>query len=494
MTTWIAGLYYRISDDREGRELGVERQDKDCTELAGREDAEIYDRYCDNDISASEKGRKDRPNYNRIMADAKAGRINMIVAYTSGRLTRRPREHEDLIDLSRDYGITFRYVRSPSFDLNTAQGRRIARTLAAQDAGEAEEIAERVKAAVVQRAEKGEPHGGPRSFGISADCQAIVEDEANMIRAWYAHVLTPGKSLHSLERDLARRGILTPERVVRRRRNVDGKLVIEKVDAGSKPWKASNIGRILTKTRNAGFRLLDGKRYRTPHPAIVEEHIWQAAQEILRGDGRKVEHSTARKHLGTGLFLCARCADRSVNTGYSRRGDLVYKCLGCYRQWRAEPINIFVNDLVEKILTKEDERERWLPRDTSEADALARTLRTEAAAIKTNAKGLAVQCALADEGGITREALQDALEAAERRLAEIAGQLSEMTRRATVVDDLLGAEDPVAKWRSLRDLGQRQRAIAGLMTVRLGEPIRGRAKWEAKRFIEVTPRRAGSRR
>ncbi|MFD6771183.1 recombinase family protein [Micromonospora chalcea] len=181
MTPRRAAKYRRISDDREGRELGITRQDEDLDELAEREDLVYVAEYVDNDISASTRSKKRRPDYDRMMADAKAGAFEVIAAYTTGRLTRRPREHEDLIDLAKDHGIEFKYIRSPSFDLTTAQGRRIARTLAAQDAGEAEDISERVERDVRRRAEAGEFHGGNLPFGIDGD-REIVKGKLRYVR------------------------------------------------------------------------------------------------------------------------------------------------------------------------------------------------------------------------------------------------------------------------------------------------------------------------
>jgi len=47
-----AGLYARISKDREGAGLGVERQRDGCTALAGRLGWDATAVYTDNDISA----------------------------------------------------------------------------------------------------------------------------------------------------------------------------------------------------------------------------------------------------------------------------------------------------------------------------------------------------------------------------------------------------------------------------------------------------------
>lgn len=457
-----AGKYLRISDDREGKALGVARQDKDTDVLARRERLKVVGRYVDNDLSASTKARKERPAYQRLLADAKAGKLDVIIAYTSGRLTRKPREHEDLIDLATEYGIRYVFVRSPSFDLNTAQGRRVARTLAAQDAGEAEEIAERVKDEVKQRAEQGRYHGGPRGYGISADGTTIIKPEAAHIRRWYDELLA-GATLQSMAAEMMRRKIATT--------------------SGGDVWKPNVIRKILLNPRNAGIRVHSGAEHPAPNPAIVPEATWRAACAILRDPVRTVNREgTARKHIGTGMFLCERCPGRTVNSGYDQRGNLIYRCLGCWRSWRADPINDWLDDLVAGIVAKEDARKRLLPKRRKGIDV--RALNTERAAIRQNMSELTASFALAK--GQTRAALSDGLAAGQKRLDEIEHALAEAGRTSALASVVL-ADDPVKAWRGMRDVNRRQAIVRDLMTVELGAPIRGRAEWDAEKFIKVTP-------
>ena len=45
-----AAVYVRISRDREGAGLGVQRQEQDCRELADRLGWHVVGLYCDNDV------------------------------------------------------------------------------------------------------------------------------------------------------------------------------------------------------------------------------------------------------------------------------------------------------------------------------------------------------------------------------------------------------------------------------------------------------------
>jgi site-specific DNA recombinase len=47
-----AAVYVRISSDPSGLRAGVERQERDCRELAERRGWTVAQVYCDNDVSA----------------------------------------------------------------------------------------------------------------------------------------------------------------------------------------------------------------------------------------------------------------------------------------------------------------------------------------------------------------------------------------------------------------------------------------------------------
>lgn len=247
----IAAIYTRISDDREGRELGVQRQRDDCTALAERLGMIVHHIYEDNDIGASTRSRKPRPEYQALLADAKSGTFTTVIAYTSSRLTRRPREHEDLIELAERHGTQFQYVASPSFDLNTSAGRRIARILAANDAGEAEDIAERVARAARQRAERGEFHGGQPPFGYRKQVEgpASIEphpEHAEWVREAVRRLLA-GETLYGVCVDWNARG----RRTGWQRR--------DHREEDATTWYPRTLKRVVTTAAIAGFREYDGE-------------------------------------------------------------------------------------------------------------------------------------------------------------------------------------------------------------------------------------------
>lgn len=69
-----AAIYLRISEDREGRELGVTRQQQHCRQLAKRLGVKIVATFTDNDISAA-ASQQERPQYLRMIQDATTGQF-----------------------------------------------------------------------------------------------------------------------------------------------------------------------------------------------------------------------------------------------------------------------------------------------------------------------------------------------------------------------------------------------------------------------------------
>jgi site-specific DNA recombinase len=448
-----SAIYLRISDDREGQELGITRQSDECRELAAREGLTVVSEHRENDTGASTRSRKPRPRYDQMLADARAGLIQVIVAYSSSRLTRRPRELEDLIDLATANGITYRFVRSPSFDLNTADGRMVARTLAAADAAEAERTAERVSAAARQRAVNGRAHGGPEVFGVSGG--QLVPEQAERIQDWAESVLA-GSTVYSIAAALNREAVPSP---------------------GGGRWRGWVIRRILLNPAVAGFRLYDGMEYATPHPAILEREVWEAVCHVLSEPRRRPGTSTARKWPGVGLYRCDRC-DTPVSTGQDRAGNRLYRCARCWRQWRAGRIDGFVDLAVEEQLGRPDLSMLLPVEDAPDMGGL----RTELTAARRRLVQLAEQFADGDQD-VDVIQLRVASRRLRGRISELEAQLTEAGRSGPLIAVAL-AEDPVQAWRDTAgDLDRRRAVLSRLLVVRLGAPIRGRAPWDPRKVM-----------
>lgn len=287
--------YARISNDREGRRLGVDRQEEDYTRLAGDRGYVIPTalRFDDNDLSASTNSNKPRPDYKRMIEAVRDGRVTAIFAYSSSRLTRRPRELEDLIDLAEQTGVRIYTVRSGDYDLNTARGRSRARDDARRDAEYAEEISENVKRAAQQRAERGlwsgsamMPQGLRYVRDVAGRITGVEHEPAGVALDLEAvERLRNGESAYGITRDWNARGLLTPR--------------------GNR-WRENSFRITLTSPSLAALtRTKDGRLHRAVWEPVVDRETWEWLCEELSPHRPSTKRPNAAKlALGGGLTLC----------------------------------------------------------------------------------------------------------------------------------------------------------------------------------------------
>ncbi|MBV9822293.1 MAG: recombinase family protein, partial [Actinobacteria bacterium] len=178
VTSTRAAIYCRISQDREGAGLGVDRQREDCEKLAASMGWRVVAVHTDNDVSAFSG--KARPGYRALLADLEAGRADAVLVWHTDRLHRSPRELEDFISLCERRKITTQTVMAGSLDLNTSSGRMVARMLGAAARQEVEHKSDRIKAAQLQKAAAGGWIGGPPPLGwdVQPDGSATLEPAA----------------------------------------------------------------------------------------------------------------------------------------------------------------------------------------------------------------------------------------------------------------------------------------------------------------------------
>jgi site-specific DNA recombinase len=451
-----AAKYRRISSDPEGRELGVTRQDEDLDDLAARRGLTIVADYCDNDIGASTRSTKPRPDYKQMLADAREGKFEVIAAYTTGRLTRRPREHEDLIDLAEKYGIRFEYVRSPSFDLTTAQGRRIARTLAAQDAGESEEIAERVTRAARQRAEKGLNHGGRRCFGYEPDGMRLIPEEAAEVAKIFTDFLA-GETLGSIVRDLHDRGVET----------VTGSA-----------WGNSTIRDLLKRPRYAGLSEYRGEIVGEGRwPAIVTPEVFYAAKSLVTDPKRRTSTGNRAAYLLSGIAVCAVCGgpitSAGIGGGNTRRH--LYRCRANYctavmRDWADQ----YVTGVIVDRLSRPDAGELLVDHQAPDFDALA----GEERALREILDGAAADYA---EQRIDRSQMLIITDRTRGKLARVVAA-QQHTSRAPVLRELVEADDVRAAWEGM-GLDRRRAVVKMLMSVQIARGGSGRHGFDPSKVM-----------
>lgn len=332
-----AAIYARISQDAEGAEVGVSNQIASTRALAQEHGLEVVATYQDNDTGASSLSKKARPDFGALIAAAARGEFEVILAYSMSRLTRRPAEWETLITLSQTHKIEFIYRVSPRYDLNTADGRATARTVAAWDAAEAERTGERVRMAKTAALAQGKDLGGPRPFGWEPNRREHRPAEAEAIRAAAAAILA-GASVNSVAKAWTAAGI-APPRAGRPSRNGG---------TASHTWRPQAVRHILSNPRQIGRMVVKGVDYGRVAEPILTDDDQAALLAIFANPARKPKRGPEPlTSAAQQLVTCGACGG-SVSTGYSRG----YRSIRCSdASYRPGPHPVVAMSIVERDLS-----------------------------------------------------------------------------------------------------------------------------------------------
>lgn len=130
--------------------------------------------FIDNDVSAFDGCR--RNGYDALVAQVRAG-VTHIIVWHVDRLYRQPRELEDLIDLVEQHPVRIEAVRGGGFDLNTTEGRLMARQLVAIAVYESGHKSDRVK-----RATNASPSKAPGTAPPATDTAPAASSSRNRRR------------------------------------------------------------------------------------------------------------------------------------------------------------------------------------------------------------------------------------------------------------------------------------------------------------------------
>jgi DNA invertase Pin-like site-specific DNA recombinase len=354
-----AAIYARISDDKEGEGLGVERQIRDCLDLCERLGWTVKETYRDDSKSAYSG--KARPAYERMLRDARAGRINAIACWSVDRLTRHPRELEDIIDLHTSHGVALATFGG-EINLGDPDGRTMARLTGAVARGEVEKMGRRIRREVQQRAERGLPHGQKAYGWDRVDGEdALNEAEAAVVRE-IAQRLLSGESVKAVTDSLNARVIPPP---YGHRPTKEGR---------PREWSRVTVRAVVLRERNAGLRRHQGKIIgRAAWKPIFDEETYHRLHALLSDPLRKTTTGSAYRYLLTGIAKCGKCSApvRVILGPRSRNGKRekrrAYVCSRCHGISRDQPS---VDHLIERLTIEFLASPKARPVFSPEPDAL----------------------------------------------------------------------------------------------------------------------------
>ena len=158
------GIYARVSTADQTSIQQLEQLKDYCA----RQGLCVYGEYVDEGESAL---KQNRPEYQRLLEDARRHKINVILVYKLDRFSRSLKELVNTIDTLKEYGVNFVSYTEKDFDTTTATGQLMFHIVSAFAQFERDMISERTKLKLNHLRSKGIILGRP----VKADFQRVFD-------------------------------------------------------------------------------------------------------------------------------------------------------------------------------------------------------------------------------------------------------------------------------------------------------------------------------
>ena len=254
-------------------------------------------------------GTKDnREEFQRLLADCRAGKIDMVITKSVSRFARNTVTSLETVRELKSIGVDV-YFEEQKIHSMSGDGELMLTILSAFAQEESRSASDNQKWRIRKAFENGELMNMRNMFGYRITRKNGIEidpEQAEVVREMYARIIR-GDTLNSIVRWLNRNGHL---------------------GAFGGKWTAGQLRAALSNEKYMGHSLLQ-KKYRVnhidktlvpnqgelpqyyateTHPAIIDEATFEAAQKALE---RIAAHKPASKlwehHIFTGMIICSAC-------------------------------------------------------------------------------------------------------------------------------------------------------------------------------------------
>ncbi|MCI9113572.1 MAG: recombinase family protein [Oscillibacter sp.] len=329
-----AAIYCRLSEEDRNKQFetddsnSIQNQKAMLLQYAMEQGWEVYNLYSDDDYTGSDRR---RPEFNRLLEDAKAHRFDIVLCKTQSRFTRELELVEKYIHgLFPIWGIRFVSIVDNADTAN--KGNKKSRQInGLVNEWYLEDMSENIRSVLINRRQNGFHIGAFALYGYQKDPDQkghlIIDEEAAAVVREVFTLFSQGYGKTAIARMLNDRGIPNPTEYKR----LHGLRYQQPKRKNSTLWKYFAISDMLTNEIYIG-NMVQGKygsvSYKTKqnkprlqsewfrvegtHEAIIERSLWNRVQSMIAERAKPFDCGTV------GLFarkaICANC-------GYTMRSS-----------------------------------------------------------------------------------------------------------------------------------------------------------------------------
>lgn len=346
--------YIRVSTQEQALHgLSIEAQTETLDAWAREHGLRIVDHYVDAGISARKSMAK-RPELQRLLADVRAGKIDLIIFTKIDRWFRQLSGYYAVQSILEKHGVNWKTILE-EYETATAAGRLKLNILLAVAQDEADRTSERIKAVFEMKREKREALTGNCPTGYRLEGKKLVKDEASQeaVAAFFRKYLASGSVS----------------------------------EAQAHIWEEYHF-RIEYQLAS---KMLDSPAYYGSYygvedmcPPYITKDEFEKIQAMRKRTVRKVKDS--RVYLFSGLIVCGECGYRMGGRTNTRGGTAFYNCPSRYiRKACSNSVNL-AESKIERFLMETISNKLSQYRvgfDNLKNSRKGRNYQAEAAAIKT---------------------------------------------------------------------------------------------------------------
>jgi site-specific DNA recombinase len=334
-----AALYARVSTRRQEQEATIESQLAQLLAYAEQREYELPPEHQFVDQAISGKCLA-RPGLDRLRDAAMSGAFEMLLCLSPDRLARSLGAQQAVLNELQKAGVEVIFLNQPTLG-DSPQAQLLLNIQGAFAEYERTVISERMRRGKLYRLRQGQSAPYPAPYGYrfqpatreQPSAWVVVLEQAEVVKQLFLWYTQDNVSLGQLARRLNEQHTPSP---------------------AGKRWSASTLGRLLRQAaykgtayynrhqtdyrgigqpRRQGQGNLRFPRY-TPRPVeewietrvppLVDEALWQAAQERLEMNAHFAQRNSRRPYLLRGLLVCATCGH--ALQGQTRHGIAYYRC------------------------------------------------------------------------------------------------------------------------------------------------------------------------
>jgi site-specific DNA recombinase len=287
VTMQRVAVYLRISTDEEHQPFSLEAQRHRLGAFIESQPGWRQTAIYEDQVSGA---KANRPALDKALADARAGRFDVLLVYRVDRFARSLKVLVGLLEELDHAGVAFRSATEP-IDTATPTGRMLVQLLGVFAEFERATIIDRVIAGMERKAARGHWPGGALPYGLTVDDDkrlCAIDTELAVVRSIFERYAAGDRGTAAIAAELNTEGLRT---------------------RAGRAWSGKGVVDILRNRAYLGQVFFRGAWHPSAEP-FIDTALFNRAQTILdeRGACRTTRSKTAHPdYLLTGLIKCARC-------------------------------------------------------------------------------------------------------------------------------------------------------------------------------------------